>query len=300
MKQRTDPLLEILRPQVVPEREEMLPPVSWYPVEAYRAKRVAMGEVGFNRGFRQVPYSDEDRFFPNFIKTVNASRQANLSVAGFPRQERLRWESFAGVDLSSDSRPGTAIFALSVMPDTRKIVRSVRVGKWDSPETAYQIQMVDNMLRPRIWAVENNGYQRALLEWAAAAGPEGLLRGGKRIPLTFVNRLRPFTTGRNKADPETGLRGMDIEFDSLAWVIPMGDLPEEDHPETCRCPACRWMYETRLYPHAPTTDMVMAAWFAWETAIRFSRYLAPAEDDEEPEDRDRRGGDEGPSLEDLV
>lgn len=293
-----DPFLDALRPSRAPERVTSYPTVPWYPAWKLRKKRAAMTEVGFNRGFRMIAFADEDRFFPHFEMCVDASKQmgedpAGLKMRDFSAADRRTWDTYAGVDLSSDNRPGNAIFVCSILPDTRYITRSIRVGAWDSPETCWQLQQIDNTFHPRIFAVETNGMQKALIEWAAAAGPKGLYRGGRYHRLTWPNRVRAFVTGRNKADPETGLRGMDILFENLAWLIPMGDLPEAKHQAGCQCDACRWMYELRLYPHAPTTDIVMAMWFAWETSIRNSPYLSMRSDDEdeEPDEDDETASD---------
>lgn len=278
---KEDPLARAFPATMVPKRTETVPLLSFYGTQRLRKQRKGMGRIAYQRAYEARPFADEDRYFPGFEPCVEHYKDA--SVRDWTKEERLEWETFGGVDLSSDQRPGNVIFVISVMPNGKIIDRLIWRGAWSSPETTRRIQMAEEKFAPRVWAVENNGYQRSLQEWAMAFGEKGMDRGdGIYIPLTFASKIRAFTTGgRNKADPETGLRGMDIFFENLAWIIPGGDMPKARHPEGCACPGCIRIAEVSLYPHHPTTDTVMAQWFAWETALRFSNYLGLGPEDEE-------------------
>lgn len=277
---RRDFFAEALPAREMPEREFVLPPAGQWPPEALAKRHIEIGDLAFERGYRQRGYSLKDRKFPNFRKCVDRGYKQEISLGKFSPEEKATWETFGGCDLSCKDRPGNAIFLLSVTPQAMFIPRLIRTGAWTSPEMAAQIQVIENRLRPRIWTVETNAYQSAMVEWPLAAQNGILLPDGSRVELTFATKVRSFqTTQVNKVDPEFGVGAMDIGFMDFAWLIPMGDLPTQLHPEghDAVCPACRWIKEMELYPHAKTTDLVMACWFAWETALRYCTYLRPQE-----------------------
>lgn len=262
-----------------PDKVETLPTATMWPPEALKARHRLINDLAFERGFRQRPFSDSDRRFPHFGPLVEACRAKGYKLAKLgsgPKRSKKSWDTAVGVDLSGDKRPGNAIFALSVTPDRYFIPRVIRVGAWKSPELAAQCQMIDNRLRPMLWVVENNGYQRALLEWALAARGGLRLEDGRKLKLTWTNRLVAFTTGRNKVDPDVGIAAMDIEFSNGSWLLPMGDLPVESHPDgSCPCAACRWIREMKSSPNCETNDIEMACWFAWEALLRRSKHCRP-------------------------
>jgi len=232
-------------------------------------RRQEIGAIAFARGFQQRAYSQEDLWFPNFRYCCDANEK--VSLRDFPAKEKVLWETFAGVDLSSDRRPGTVIYLLSVRPDRKFVPRVIRAGKWTAPETIAQMEEVDQVHRPRIWRVENNAYQQSLIDISQSLGEGGLkLPDGRVVNVSFASRLLAFTTGAQKADPMRGLPAMDVEFANVGWAIPMRD--REGHPEACSCGFCRWLREMERYPHL-TDDTVMACYFAWDTALTYSKYL---------------------------
>lgn len=276
-----DPILKIFPPTEAPPREERLPVLSFYGTARLRAQRKAMQEAAYKRAFEATAFADKDLYFPHFQTCMDYYKGTSLN--DWSPAEKALWWTVAGVDLSSDKRPGTVIYVMSVLPDTRKITRLIWRGQWDSPTICRMIQRVDDKLRPRIWAVEDNGFQRSLREWARALAVSGLKIGGKNVLMTWSRRVRAFTTGANKTDPETGLRGMDLDYENFGWIYPGADAPAEFHPEGHQCPGCVWKEESRLFPHHKRTDSVMSQWFAWETAISRCPYLKPRPPQEEPE-----------------
>ena len=199
----------------------------------------------FARGFRMVPFSDEERAFPSVVKCYTYG----VSTGDLARSA---WPKFLGVDLSTDVRAGNALVAVALDPGTKRrhLVRVLR-GAWTSPETARRIQQLDAEFNFRVIVVEKNAYQRALIDWL------------RQIKAPCWPKVRPFeTTGRNKHDPSLGVRSLEVEFSNQAWVIPASEF--EGHAASCLCGWCIWRREFEDYPLGVTDDAVMSTWFARE------------------------------------
>ncbi|MDD4995823.1 MAG: hypothetical protein PHW53_05175 [Patescibacteria group bacterium] len=157
---------------------------------------------------------------------------------------------FTGVDLAGPKRAGTAIITFALIGKERWII-DVRIKQLSSVETAGEIADVDRLYHPRLIAVEDNGYQTALLDWMRAARPG--------LPVI------PFRTGLQKLDPCVGLPSLDIELEQGLWVVPY----EKQHDPDCQCGTCKFVAQVRSYPLGTETDAVMAWWFAREAYVQF-------------------------------
>jgi len=107
----------------------------------------------------------------------------------------------------------------------------------------------------RFLHVENNSMQDVLVD---------ILKGKRILP------IRPFLTGKNKADPYAGLQSMDVEFENGYWQI---CVPHPKDSE-CNCSFCKLVDSMSIYPNGMHDDDVMAFWFARE-ACRWD-YKKPA------------------------
>jgi hypothetical protein len=207
----------------------------------------------FARGYQMRSYDDSERMFPSF----ESCRSHGVVLGEIARRG---WPMFTGVDLATERRPGTVIFTLALDPATsRRYPVSVRAGRWSSPDTVSQLTAeLTQFPQIQMVMVENNAYQQALVDW---------------IRVLQVSRLwlkvESFTTtGHNKPNLEVGLPSLEAEFSKKAWVIPWDEY--EHHEPGHRCGWCLWDLEMRNYPHHPTTDTVMAAWFSREAVSRWS------------------------------
>jgi hypothetical protein len=218
---------------------------------ALEAKRQEDGRM-FARGFRLVPFSDEERAFPSFRKCFSYG----VSVGDLARGP---WPKFLGVDLAGDERPGNALVAVAVDPSNRRrhVLKCLR-GAWTSPETAQRIISLDQEYNFRVIVVETNAYQKALVDW---------LRQMK-APCWF--KVRATVTGKNKVDPALGVRSLEVEFSNLSWVVPAGEF--ESHPPSCACGWCAWRREMEDYPMGAADDFVMSTWFCRQA---IDLYAAP-------------------------
>lgn len=207
----------------------------------------------FARGFQMRAFTDDERKFPSFVGCYTPG----IVVGDITRRG---WPVYVGVDLASDKRPGNVIFVLAVDPSSqRRYPLEILCGAWTSPDTARQMAGVcSRHPNVRHIMVENNAYQQSIIDW---------IRNNKQ-DYSFWHKIESFTTGaKNKADPNYGLPGLEVEFKNKAWVIPSSEF--ESHHLTCRCGWCTWVAETKDYPMVGTFDTVMAMWFAREAVYRW-------------------------------
>ena len=209
------------------------------------------GEVGarsFARGFRQETLDDEDRTFPSVQRCAYDDLDPLELIT-------VDWPRWTGVDLSSEKRPGNAFVTIAQNPGTKKrLVIDVRAMAITSPEVWRQLEDIHRRYRPNIIQVENNALQGAVIEWG--------------LELNATLPVKGFMTGRNKADEQIGLPGLEVEFENEGWII-----PRPSHTFDCTCAWCQLWSELTAHPLADTTDLVMALWFAREAARAASGHL---------------------------
>lgn len=198
----------------------------------------------FNRGFRQFAYSDDEKVFPSFVNCIDY----NVSINQIKSKNLI---TTIGVDLSSKTRPGTVLTVLGIDEQGFKSPIEIIYGKFTSPETVKQLAALDHVYNPVVIKVENNAYQNAIIEWI----------GEDKEKYPFWSKVQPFTTGAQKSDPEKGLPALEVEFSNKGWIIP--GMEFKDHEPNCKCGWCLFFKEFRDYGISPTTDCVMASWFAW-------------------------------------
>lgn len=161
-----------------------------------------------------------------------------------------------GVDLAvqkGSSNDETVLFTIYIDPSdgTRRIL-SIRSGKWTGPEIIEAIKQCYADFGG-MFIVENNAAQAYITQFLAQQ---------TSIPVV------PFTTGRNKANPEFGVESLATEIANEKWIIPSTKNKDglwEIHKEVQE-----WISELLFYdPNEHTGDRVMASWFAREGARRF-------------------------------
>jgi len=155
---------------------------------------------------------------------------------------------YTGVDLGvqKHKKSGeTVLFTLLVHPDESREVINIESGKWSGPEIVQRIYDTHRRYMS-IMIVENNAAQDFLVQFA---------QQGAAVP------IKPFTTGRNKANPEFGVESIATEMAGGKWVIPHEGDGQMD-PEIRE-----WISEMLYYdPQVHTGDRLMASWFAREGA----------------------------------
>lgn len=197
-------------------------------------RRREIGERAFDRGYRQLAISDQERYFPSLTACL---------VPGVPSQYVSEGAIyFAGVDISTTRRAGNCIVVGALNPNGTRVPVHVVYGAWRAPELAHKIIDAFKTWRLQVIMVENNAYQQSLIEWVQEISPDP-------IP------VEGFTTGANKLAIEMGLPSLELEFQQRLWVI-----ADPQHDIDCRCDWCRWLLELRQSPAVASMDGVMATW----------------------------------------
>ena len=207
--------------------------------QALRDRLRKIGIRNFNRGYRQIPFSDEDRTFPHIVNCIIISEPL----------APINWPHYGGMDLGGDKRPGTAIYTLAKSPAGIYHPVEIRYGKWDFTRATTELYSAYERYQHRAIFVENNALQSMVVTALKVAGK-------KPIP------IRGYYTGKQKHDAEIGLPGLDVEFENRMWVI--GQPP--GHRIDCECGMCRWIRSMKQHPFSTETDTIMAGWFAHEAA----------------------------------
>jgi hypothetical protein len=232
------------------DRMKPLWPDKWG-IRELKARRAEIGEREFSRQFDNRALSQDEALFS--WDAVEACIDRTLS----PADVDPKWPRFTGVDLAigkGQESCFTVLFTLAQEPKTKiKYPVEIRRFKKRFPEQVKEIIRVWEEHDPKLIYVENNAYQQAMIDELKAKD--------RSIP------VKPFMTGRQKADPHVGLPSLAIQFENQGWVIPL----KGTHKEGCSCPMCTWVAEMRHYPIAKFDDTVMAAWFAAEAARKGGR-----------------------------
>lgn len=209
-----------------------------WPKEKLIARCREIGTRAFNRGYRQCALSDEDRTLPHYLQVFKHGVRVSDLVSP-------TWPRVCGMDPFGKF---VVIFTLALGPDGKRYPVEIRRGKWNSTEAVMQLIDAYQTHHHQLIVVENNASQDAIIQWA--------MEKGQQLPIW------PFTTGKQKADPENGLPSLDVEFANNSWVCAMGS----EHQPDCGCGFCVWKREMSEHPIGEAADTVMASWFAREAA----------------------------------
>jgi hypothetical protein len=235
-----------------------VPLYSRWTRERLEARRKTLGEKAFARGFKQKSAVEGELTFPAWAAMKEKAR-AGGRLPLISDTFQSSWPVFAGVDLSTDTRPGNVIFVLALTPARQKLPLAIMRGAWQSPVLAQKLEDVWKLFHPDVIKVENNAYQKAFIEW------------GKAGNYSWRRNVEGFLTGSNKANESLGLPSIQTEFENDGWLIPWGEW--EDDPSDCDCGWCVWDREMAGHPTLgdDQTDTVMACWFAREASKRGER-----------------------------
>ncbi len=223
--------------------------INWpdvYPKERIQQDLEDLGFREFARQKRCRPMQAENLTFPGFESCL-------VKVDSWKPPETQLVVSM-GVDIGTSARPGTAIAVVGMDTETRhRYLLDMQFGKWSGPDEIKAIVSVYEKweslgLTPSYVVVENNAVQQALIDFLSEPNI-----GRPDMP------IMPFTTGKNKADPNIGLPSLALEFERGIWSI-----PQFPHYASCSCNWCRLLREFREHPNGATSDGVMAVWFARE------------------------------------
>lgn len=224
-------------------------------VENKRREFVVAGE--FNRAFMNVPRDDDTSFCK--AEWVEKCKRAAHAEGYFDLVSEYRGPNptFTGVDLAvspGEESDDTAFFTFEVLPDRRRRILDVEIGKFDGPTIVRKL-VAKQRAYNSVVRVENNAAQDFIRQFA--------LQIDASLP------VKPHTTGRAKAHPEYGVPGGFAEMSNGAWLIP------NDANGRCHPALQKWIDGCLYYaPAKHTDDAVMAWYFAREQAKEWG-LLAP-------------------------
>ena len=229
------------------DKFKVLPLFHRYQKADLKKKHRTLGDAGFQRGFRQNAFSQEDVTFKHVHQGIR------LDIG----QDIINTNSmvfFGGVDISTSKRPGNVMFTLGVDQQGIRYKAELIRGKFSSPEFASKIFASYEFYKHQVILVENNAVQEMLIDWLG-------------YNARYIN-FQGFHTGKQKMNPDIGPPSLDVEFQNNMWVFPCRDFADHDHVN-CDCNECTFLKEFEHHPHYGTSDIVMASWFAREAVRKY-------------------------------
>jgi hypothetical protein len=208
------------------------------------SKRRELGTIEALRQLRCVPYSAGQGRFR--LEWFDAAMKAGAELT-LVDEYKGPWPTFMGVDLGVSQKEGsdqTSFWCMAVEPKSqRRRLLNAFEERLTGPEIVTRLKDWHRRYAPVVM-VENNAAQDFIRQFAGEAG----------IP------TRPFTTGKNKADPAFGVPSLGVELEQGMWILPSGD-------DEARALAIRWRTQCLEYaPGQHTGDLLMASWFSRESA----------------------------------
>jgi hypothetical protein len=222
-------------------------------------KNRELGDRDYNRGYRLIPYSDADKAFPSFRSCCQFGIHPHKII-----DDERDWIITGGIDISGKNRPGTILTILAAHRTTGLKVPLEIISMRGAKDLVPQIVRTYQEWGTHIYKVENNGVQDSIIDMLESSlGSAKFKRYGIKI--------EGFLTGRNKADPMTGLPSINKEFEKQEWLwcFPHGEPTTEDDLE--KDPWAAAFFEFMHFPFWNTSDIVMATWFAREGAKEILR-----------------------------
>lgn len=233
------------RADVVGPNFEPLWPEKWTR-ERLIKKFHTMPRSAYNRAYRGIAYSEEERLF------TEASVRAALKDID-PREVPTivqGWPIYVGVDIASGKKTSDAkysvIFVAAIHPTEKvRMVCEIRRGQWNITQLAQHLNDVYETWSPQTIFVENNAVQHMIVGFLKTIGCKGL-------------PIKGIYTGREKMDEDIGVPAMALDFDNDLWAIPYAS----EHAADCSCVTCTFVEECLMFPDWDTSDIIMAAWLA--------------------------------------
>lgn len=239
--------------------EAGVPPCIWpeqWPPERLEAKRIELGDLEYNRQFRNIPLGEASGHFP--IELVRECQRLWQDPPewwyGQYSPDAFSW-GVLGLDLGASAHSTgneSSIFVLGLGADGFKRPLHIRSGHWVGTDLLCEVIGVHRMHRNgvREWAVETNAAQ---LHVAAMLQDADIMRAaGATYEEAAGFSVYGIYTTVSRDQPRWGIKSMAPEMQALKWRIPRGQAEVE-----------RWIEEMKHYvPQEHPGDRLMASWFA--------------------------------------
>ena len=208
----------------------------------------------YNLYYRNQPTSEEDYWFPSVGECIVWDKTIDEVI---PKNKKGDWkvEAYAGVDMSTSKRKGSAIITIlyNRKLDMRYVgFETIKIGKWKGPRLLAHIVAQFKVWNWRRLNAENNAAQDLIVDFIK----EYKDKDGSQVKIP----VKAFSTqAGNKHDLEIGIQSMDIEFNQGKWLFVGGD---KKHPKGCNCGFCTLVTQVKMAPQMQADDALMALWMA--------------------------------------
>lgn len=231
---------------------------SWpevWPQERIDQEIENRGPIESRRSLFCDPVADADRRFKSdyILRALHAGDGLELAYALSYVPPGYR--TITGVDLAVTKKSAaddTALVTIAVEDRTgSRQLLDVTAGKMSGPEIVDAIIDVHNRYNSIVW-VESNAAQAYIKQFTNERSA---------VP------IKPFFTGKNKADPAFGIESLAIEMSAGKWVIPNRGAQARGIHASMDPEVRKLINELFRYdPTAHTGDRLMAMWLAREGA----------------------------------
>jgi hypothetical protein len=246
--------------------------------EEWLRREYRKGRWGFMRGFQQKAPKEEDRLFGDLTKLlVYGVRVSDLVPADVPTVR------YGGFDPSGKNRPGNALTTAVIVPDRGiRVIKRMQLWQGSYKETSSKIILEYEREKHTLVYAENNATQEAIIDLVRMSCPEMPIMG--------------FLTGKNKADLELGVPGLEAEVRNGVWALCMDDPydtgePLSQHDAECDCAYHEFLKDLDNYPSPGRShDLLMSWWFCREAIRGTAMVDATVQAGQAPPEYDLAGG----------
>lgn len=241
--------------------KKVLWPERWSYKDLLR-QRQKLGNVQFNRNYRNKIVSDADSAFPMIWFEGGEDPDTRivyrgcydhlLQLASGPRDKRgKKWLRYivVGVDPAIGDTKASKFFGLIVLGldyQGRIVVCDIIRGQYNFVAQKRIIAEIYDRWKPRHIVVESNSYQKALLE--------GLQEDNPYMPVV------PYYTSGQRQKPEVGVPAMDVHFEVGRVRVPRADARSVKLTDIL-------VEELHYWGKHDTSDLAMAFWFGFQRML---------------------------------
>lgn len=225
-----------------------IPLWSKYNKKILEEKHRSMGDRDYNRAYRLIPYSDEDKSFPSFESCCRYGiKPANLI------SDLRDWIFCCGIDFSGPKREGTILIVGALNKHTGVKIPVELYALSQAAKLSEIIVDVWKRFGVEIFLAENNAVQGTIIDLLQTDLDKGKFR-------RYNINIDGFNTGRNKADPNEGLPALQKEMEKREWFFAF-EKQYTDADEAHKDLWCRFYNEMKFHPFYGRDDFVLGLWF---------------------------------------
>lgn len=210
--------------------------------------RETMGSRIFNKTMRNILDEDSSGVLSDFEKC-----KFNYTLEEVRQLTYIHW---AGVDFSSQKRPGNVCVVIGMTHDGKRVPVDIQRVK-TSAQIISMLDIIETRYHPMEYVLEDIGVQDTLI---------GFIRlHGELNPQQhqWSKKLMPFTTDQKiKYDVFAGIPSLNTQFANHGWIFPVQHI--FNHEDSCECEWCTLYEDMKMYPMPGRSyDILLAMFFAY-------------------------------------